>query len=390
MFSLSRSYFFSLILFSLLLIAALITSAQAGRFVSEYPQPPERVVNISIDNYLGSAFKHSPKFATEVRGPEYAFEISASKPSYGEKDWQRGLNYPEIGGSFLFTRFNNRDEFGNAYSLMPHVSFYVRRRSFVDLYLRLGFGVSWISKPYNRFSNTENNIIGTNINNIAQLKFGMNWKLHPNWSLRTGVSLTHFSNGSFARPNLGINTIHASLGLSYHLSKEKTAAVYDSSALSKPKERSSVMLKFGMAINERHTTGGPKYPVYITTMQYSYFTSRVNQLNFGFIYSLDVGTWEELIDRQIDEDKSQKASATELSFYVGDEILLGKVGIYGLVGVYLLRPEFVPSRVFSKWGVNYYFWHLPSRENLRTFLGVNIKAHNFVAQYLEFSAGVTF
>jgi hypothetical protein len=374
----------------LFLISTLSANGQRGRFLDEYTEPMQKKVGIEANAYIGSVFKHSPDFKPDINGPTVMLEVGAVKHTTGDKPWSRLLNYPEVGGSFIYTRFGNTTEMGQAFSLMPHVKFFIRHRGFLDMYFRVGFGISWITKPYNRFDNPGNNAIGSHLNNISQLKFGMNWKLKPGLELATGIALTHFSNGAFNKPNLGLNNISASVGINYYLGDKEQEGSYDRSLVPKPEERNGIMLKFSLAFNERHTDGGPLYPVYITTMQYSYATSKVNYLNAGFIYSVDIGTWEELIDRQIDEDKSQKASATELSFYVGDEILIGKVGIYGLMGVYLLRPKFVPSRVFTKWGANIYWYSLPSRPSMRFFTGVSVKAHNFVAQYLEFSAGVTF
>ena len=43
----------------------------------------------------------------------------------------------------------------------------------------------------------------------------LNYKLSPRWLLSAGVDATHFSNGNTSFPNAGINTVGASIGVSY-------------------------------------------------------------------------------------------------------------------------------------------------------------------------------
>ncbi len=379
-----------IILLLFLVTASSLDSKLLAQENEAYSPFPFRKASLEFNGYFGSVFKHTKEFDSNIGGPTYSFELGMVKNCFGNKPWEKALNYPSIGASFIFTRFGNNQTFGNAYAAMPHISFYVYRSTRFTAYLRFGLGFAYLSKKYDYVENPDNNAIGSKLNAVAQFKLGMDWRFSDRFQLSAGLGLVHYSNANVQKPNLGLNLLSANIGLKYDLFEYADFDPKRSRKLEKPDERNGIMIKFSLAIRELHTTGGPKYPIYITTLQYSYLTSKVNRILAGFIYSVDHGIWEELKDRQIGEETNQKTQATEFSLYVGDEILVGKVGLYGLLGVYMLKPRFSSAPIFTKWGVNYYVYSLPSKDSISFFLGLSVKTHYFVAQYLETSVGVTF
>ena len=65
--------------------------------------------------------------------------------------------------------------------------------------------------------NYKNDVIGSHINAAVQLNFESRYKLSQHLFINFNVGITHFSNGSFRTPNLGINNPSVNGGFTYAL-----------------------------------------------------------------------------------------------------------------------------------------------------------------------------
>jgi hypothetical protein len=81
--------------------------------------------------------------------------------------------------------------------------------------LRLGAGIGWIEKPYNKVSNHKNVIIGSSINGYLNILWQNEVAINNNITLNIGLSFSHLSNGSSTLPNLGLNIPALSIGVRY-------------------------------------------------------------------------------------------------------------------------------------------------------------------------------
>ena len=338
---------------------------------------------VSASYYYGTIFKHSSNFLPEVSEKSHAVELSFSKITKGAKPWQRKLNYPEIGGAMVFARFGNNEIFGNAYALIPYAKFWLLRRSKVDLYSRIGFGLGYITKPYNRVNNPTNNVIGSKLNNCTQFSFGLDYKVHRRLSFFTALNFTHFSNASFQSPNLGINYLAFSTGLRYLPKPTKNG--FDETPIPKPIQKNFFRLNGAMAFYENRAAGGPKYPIYVVSAAYSRSTSVVNRFFTGVNYAFDVGK-KEYISQFVVEEKAIKAS--DLSIFIGDEIYLGRLSFDALLGIYILNAYDSTPPVYAKLGLNYHAVKFGETKEKSLFIGVHMKTHYSVAQYFDVGLGL--
>jgi hypothetical protein len=78
------------------------------------------------------------------------------------------------------------------------------------------------------------------------------------------------------------------------------------------------------------------------------------------------------------------------SVVLGNEFMLGRVGMFYSAGVYLWKSTPTVTPVYFKVGANVYLAEIPKRKGTKFFVGNNVKAHINVAQYNEFSVGGTF
>lgn len=371
---------FSFLFITLILIGPFKISAQEKHFHSlEHPK-----VVFETNGQYGKIVKHTQRFTAEVSEPSFNFEFGAAFRNFGEKAWQRKLHYPEVGISYIYTHYGDSDVFGQAHGLLPHIRFWITRGKIADFYFRLGSGLAYISRPYNPVSNPTNNVIGSKINNITQLRFGTDFHIDNRTDLTLGFTFTHHSNARTQSPNLGTNIPAVSLGVR-HAPFKKTYT-YQTDSLPKPEKRNEYNYRFSMGITDR-AIGGPKYPVYIHSFYYARHTSVANKVWVGATWATNMGKFDRILDSETPENKLYRAS--DLSLFVADEIMLGKFGVFFLLGVYLFEPELNYAPIYAKLGVNYYFLDF-GKNHQKLFVGANLKTHYSIAEYPEFGVGITF
>lgn len=102
--------------------------------------------------------------------------------------------------------------------------------------LRMGFamGLGYISNPYDVKSNPTNRAIGSNGNAFGQVYLEHSRSLTKSIAMHFGVRFSHFSNGAWKAPNLGINIPSLSIGLSKQISAKTLSSGEVSSRLWNP------------------------------------------------------------------------------------------------------------------------------------------------------------
>ena len=149
-----------------------------------------------------------------------AFELNLSKETFGEYRWQRMYNYPFIGISYWYSYLGNSTYLGSAYALFPYVNYPLVRNQKHELNFRLGLGLAYLTKRFDRITNYKYLAIGSHVNAAANLMFEYRWRFNSRMNVALGLALAHFSNGSTKTPNFGINIPSVNLAFSYRLSKE--------------------------------------------------------------------------------------------------------------------------------------------------------------------------
>ena len=69
---------------------------------------------------------------------------------------------------------------------------------------------------------SSNLVVGSSTNAYLNLGFKAVWRISPGWDVNGGLDLSHFSNGNTSWPNPGVNTVGASVGLTYTPGNKKS------------------------------------------------------------------------------------------------------------------------------------------------------------------------
>ncbi len=324
--------------------------------------------------HVGSIIPHRPIVNELVEGHSLAYELSFYKSTFGKKEWQQLYNYPKIGVSALAINLGNQRELGMGYGIFPFIEIPLNKRK-INWRLKLGYGLGYIEKPFDRETNFKNIAIGSHFNALIYANTFWAVKLGNAISMTTGLSLIHYSNGSFSRPNLGINVFSLNTGFSYHFGEGNNVIV------KKLEERphmwnKKIMVAF--SLKEIPPVDGPKY--FVSSYSFNLIKARADKSSYGFGADLFYNT---SLSDLIAADTSNSESSL-------DNFRLGIVAIYsfdfGKISFMLEMGGYIFTK-FTKQG--YVYHRLATRFNVtdKLFLNLGLKTHYAVADFIEFGIG---
>lgn len=339
------------------------------------------------DYLFGKIFKHTKPVNHVPKELSQGFQVDFFMKTYGNKPWQKPLNFPEIGGTLLFIRFGENKVFGDVIALMGYAKFYMYRSSVVDLYTRIGAGYGYMTRKYDYLTNPTNNLISTAINLSVQIKIGMEWKVEPHVLLTTAFSFNHFSNSATNLPNYGANLLMGSFGIrAIPVVRDQT---YNCER-AKDFKKNEIMWMYTLGIQETYGFNGPKYPIHSGTVAYARYTSPGNKLFAGLSYEYLRSVHDFVVYNDILTKHGADFESSAASVVLGDEILVGRVGMHYSAGVYLWKNMSTYTPIYFKLGANVYFAQFGKRQRFKFFVGNYVKAHTSIAQANEFSLGGCF
>ena len=207
---------------------------------------------------------------------EHAFagEISYMRKGGGEKAWHEGYKFPTYGLTGFFGSTGNRELMGHYFGLYTFMSFPFIKYKGYTFSGKMGAGLGGGTKVYDDSDSTLllSMAVSTPLNALVCLGVESRYEF-GNHALSLNLDMTHFSNGAFKVPNLGLNLPYVSIGYGY---KFKESA-YDTIPVHKPFQPYWEFggVTFG-SVKEVFPTGGKKYPVFgINAVARRYFKPSV-------------------------------------------------------------------------------------------------------------------
>ena len=158
--------------------------------------------SVSVSGNLGFIIAHRPSLQPLQEGHIKGFDINVAKKSTGKKQWEQDFLFPETGLIFSFFDLATT-KLGNGYTIYPYVDFPLSKTG--NFHFRYGMGIGYIDRVFDKDENYKNAAIGSHWNGVIHFDLHYERALNATSFLFGGVGITHFSNGSFKIPNLGIN-----------------------------------------------------------------------------------------------------------------------------------------------------------------------------------------
>lgn len=338
--------------------------------------------NIELQGEYAKGFilEHSPSISHLTRSHPTSFWISAYKHTNGKKAWESRYNYPKIGATFFVLDYHN-PILGKSIGLIPNYNFYLGDPSGnVNGYFKIGIGPSYHTNPYDKEENNKNNVISTPFTYGILLQSGANIKLSQHLVFNAGLSFTHFSNGSYKKPNSGINVISWNGGIIYNVNnrpiKYQTTQIDSVSS----KWRPFIQVSGGFAETLKIRTG--TYPFINLQLLMDKRLSYKSRIGLGLEYFHSLSLKEE-IKNDVWLEEGENPDFRRAAVVFSHDLIINRISVVKQVGYYIYDPYEAFQPFFVRIGLRYEL-----TEDLS--FGLAVKSHYFKAEATEWILGYRF
>ncbi len=378
-------------------------------YIFSFAQPADSTAykaHINFNYHYGNINNNIAEFTPINPGNISMFEINVSKQTRGEQYWHKSYFYPEVGVSCVFGNISNKEEMGKMLSILPTFTLTSIEKKGLKAFARLGMGLSYFTKHYDRINNPDNLFMGSAIAAHVMIQGGMRKYIAENWSANAQLAFSHHSNGHIQVPNFGINIVSYGLGITYHFTDDKKPVQNPIMNYANPW---LFNVRLGMGIHEFAGTstaiGGPKYPVFVSSLYMSKRYTAASNFHAGLHFNYYASYYDFIVQQAIFDDH-KRLNASNVILFVGQEFLLGHFSFVLQAGFNIYNPynarikelgaspgnisKFLGNYVTNKLGFQYYFKNPKITTQHNLFMGLFIKTHLAQADFIEYGVGYTF
>jgi hypothetical protein len=292
------------------------------------------------------------------------------RPIYQKR--KKYYNQPHVGVSLLAMDMGLATT-GSQYGMAVSVG---GIRSFSDNFgvrWRLAHGISYLTEKYNLNKEPVNYAIGSNFNYLLVLTGEFRFKFSNYLGINGGFNLTHCSNANYKKPNVGLNAINGSLGLSYfpHSNRTEGKRLY---RLKHKYFAYPYSLGVKLAIREHSIEFPQPTAIWIFDFNYRLQKNSKGYWDYGIeLFSDPNYYWDQYGNLYGVSAKDTR----EVALKIGKVFLYGRLGLRFDLGYYALKPVHSDKPVFyNGLGCDY-------RLTQNWILRNRIKAHLNKADFME-------
>ena len=322
----------------------------------------------------GAILPHREEVNEIIEGHTQGVELSYTATTFGEKKWQQDYNYPKVGVSGLVINLGNKKQLGLGFGILPYLELPITQQK-ISWKVKIGYGLGYIEKPFDGDSNFKNGAIGSHFNALIYANLIGEFKLVDRFTSSCGLSFIHYSNGSYARPNLGINILSLTAGLNYSFGDQKQHVA--TNVIKRPRLWSK-QFSIGAGVKEIPPVDGLKYVV--STISFNVLKVRAEKSSFGFGSDL---FYNSSLSHLIARDSLLIANSLDnyrLGVFGMYSFDFGKISVSLALGSYLLSTYKGNGLLYNKLETRYWI-------NEKLFLRAAMKTHLVVADFIEYGIG---
>jgi hypothetical protein len=323
--------------------------------------------------YYGFLWAHRMGIEDLVTGHTTGFEITLLKQTDGSKLWQEVYGYPQTGFSYIHLDLANQ-YVGQADALVGFINFPLIRNPNFLFSFRLADGLGYVSTVFDRVENHKNLTVASHINAAIQMMADARFKISRNIFFDMSYGLTHFSNGSFKVPNLGINNISLNGGLAYQLN-EPVVANYG--AIPSLDRRWLLDLVYGFGVKENIEFLNKQF--FAHTFYFSFLKpiSYKSKLGVGGDVFYDLSLMQFWNDSNVSDISSKIIRG---GAHVSYELQVNNFTVLLQMGVYLVDQLKLDGSFYHRIGLQYDL-------SKHLFANLTLKTHFARADYTELGLG---
>lgn len=306
-----------------------------------------------------------------------AFELGFHKPLSLKKAWHSWYKKPIVSFNLYASNLANNAILGQAIGSYCSIGFPFARSRNHFLLGRLGAGLGYLTKHFDQHSNQKNVAIGTHVNALIQLGLRGVFQMNKSNQLIYQLDLTHFSNGAYRVPNLGLNMFFVGLGFAHSFSTKRITSKSGLDVFPRNKYWYGNVTGI-FSHKEIYPTGRVGKPVYALSIS----AKRIGLKKAGVEFALDVISKQILFEYKSYVPKTQ-LSILQMGFYTGYILPLDQLHFILGMGVYFKDRYNPDDALYHRVGMRYCF------KNGIT-LNLLLKSHWAKADYVEYGLGYNF
>ncbi len=358
----------------ILLILLYSLAAHQTRCAETDTLPGSRMFTLRMQ--YGFLIAHRPTIrhlqVDHVKGIEAELFI----PTNGCNDWQQPFLLPAFSIAYQYLDLGNPTILGAGHALTSRIVFPLTIKRHVRTFISSGFGIGYVEKPFDRFENYKNVAIGSHFNAVVSFSYRAYFNTGKNSRIDAGISFTHFSNGSFRPPNLGINIPTLQIGYSKYFGNPMPCTRYE---IPPPEKKPVNKIIASAGIKGLESANGTlMYGVGAIAVSRHYTLSHKSKAGGGIDLFYDrTLPWK--LNSLYDEGL-KTSTAFRTGIFGGYELTAGKVVMLLQLGIYVVDNYKEDGFMYTKIGVEYAF----SKHLLACF---HLKTHYAKADYFEYGLG---
>ncbi|MGH1337644.1 MAG: acyloxyacyl hydrolase [Aureispira sp.] len=333
-----------------------------------------------------------PRYPT-IESPSHGLELAVLHRPKEERLWSVLHNRPQIAYLFGYQTLGNKAVLGRAFYLVPSLNFRIFKVGAFEGQCRIGWGVAYLTRSFHSIYNAKNIVMGARLNAYATVRFLTRYAISAHWRLFLGVSASHYSNGGFVKPNLGINIPAVQVGMQYEfggldtLSKSTRIRARRAAITNLPPFLKSVrpFVRVLLGGTEMATSQGVKYPIYGVTIGASKLLARTSKLRLGINYLYN--TAPRAFDQHQGTRMLEHWDYARVSIVAGHELLFGRWGLLSNLGVYLNAHRLQRSLLSAELGFNFYSQNYFKQQGQQFWLGCHVRTYGGEAEFVQVVLG---
>ena len=330
-------------------------------------------------NFLPGFLIAHREYMANMEAHTFGVEVNYSSNYIGWKQADEGYKHLRWGTGLTYFNMGNKELNGHVLAWHIHVEANLKKREKFQAALKFGSGIGYLDRPYNLISNKKNKAIGSKLNGNMQVMYKAYFDLSQKTSLVLGAGVTHYSNGNFKRPNLGVNMMHLDFGL---LRKIKFVDESRSKKLPELFPSSGFEIMAAYARKQIAVADTRFFNIYSSSLLYYFKHNKNSNWRMGAEAFLDK-TYPYTLFNPASLKGLKAKDVTELALKVGHEFMFGRLAIVTDLGTYVYRPNDYKKRVYFAIGFNYCF-------GKGIIAQTRLKSHMAVADYFYWGGAYRF
>ncbi len=356
------------IVFVLLLTCSAVSRAQ------------ERPIHLGTKLHpAGSIIPHSEDIRQLAQGVPRGFQLEVSRFNISKESWESCHCFARTGWALSIFDYGKPKQLGQSYNLIYFVEPYLKPSGRLKFSYRAGMGLSYLTKVYDEQANPDNLFFSNQISGLLLVGLHASYELNPSWSLNSGVSYQHISNGGLRQPNKGMNFPTLTIGLDHVLRPYEGALP----AYSIPPTDKSIRFFTKLIWTNKTVDADDEWPeVQKNVVGLEAGVLKPISPNHGLSIGVEMlsdGAWEEQA-RRLNEDYSPLSG----NVLIGHHFLIGRFSFSQQAGIYTLKkyPR-TPASWYQRYGLDYMM-----TDHMQ--FGFTLKAHGHVAEIMDLRLGWVF